>query len=225
MAKDIPVTAGKSTTLAPRDKPEGRVVRKRNERIRQILRATAEVLADRGFHAMNLDDVADRMDLTKATLYHYFPSKQALISTCIEQLGNEVTERLEALASSLEGSPTQRLRALLQDQAIVLLHDYPETARLFLRPDDWPEPHLAQIKKLRKRHNDIFRRAIEDGVRAGEFRVVHIDMTLHCLHGALDHAPRWYKPGSQAKLRRTVDRLVDTVMMMCGMSPDDWPDR
>lgn len=216
------MTADNLRVITPRDVLAGdRVARKRKERVRQILRAAAEVLAERGFHATNLDDVAERLDLTKATLYHYFPSKQALISACIEQLGSEVTERLETLAVTLNGTPRQRMRVLLREQATVLLQDYPETARLFLRPGPWPEPHNAQIKKLRTRHNDVFRRTIEDGVRVGEFRITDLDIALHCIHGALDNVPRWYKPGSQAKLRKTVERLVDTVMMLCGVLPEE----
>jgi AcrR family transcriptional regulator len=50
--------------------------RKRRERIDSILAVTARELTERGYHHMSLEDVASALDLTKASLYHYFDSKE-----------------------------------------------------------------------------------------------------------------------------------------------------
>jgi AcrR family transcriptional regulator len=54
---------------------------KRRARIVQIARA----LAAGGYGAVNMRRVAEKSDIAPATLYHYFPSKDHLLVTCLFQ--------------------------------------------------------------------------------------------------------------------------------------------
>ena len=48
------------------------------EKEQQIVRAAAEVFANRDFHRVLMDDVAARAGVGKGTLYRYFPTKDDL---------------------------------------------------------------------------------------------------------------------------------------------------
>ena len=73
----------------------------------------------------------------------------------------------------------------MREQLIVAVRDHPAALGLFLVPDDWPEAQRTAIKELRRRHDRLFRDVVEEGVAAGEFVVVDVDTTLHCLHAAM----------------------------------------
>src|SRR5258706_9022766 len=47
-----------------------------------LLREAAAAFGRRGFHATSLDEIARNLGVTKAALYHYFPSKHALLRAC-----------------------------------------------------------------------------------------------------------------------------------------------
>src|SRR6185436_17275852 len=94
--------------------PQGRLERKRGRRIQEILATAAALFGERGYDAVSLEDVADRLDVTKGSLYYYFASKDELVTAAIETLGNEWTERLESLPSGRTGTPEERLRALVR---------------------------------------------------------------------------------------------------------------
>ena len=81
----------------------------------------------------------------------------------------------------------------MREQLIVAVRDHPAGLGLFLVPDDWPEAQRAVIKELRRRHDRLFRDVVEEGVAAGEFVVVDVDTTLHCLHAAMTQASVWYR--------------------------------
>ena len=200
--------------------PKGRVARKRSRRINEILRATADVIAERGYYATNLEDIAERLDLTKATLYPYFPSKEALVSACIESLATEATERLEQTQERSAASPARQLRDLIIEQVVILLHEYPEAGRMFLQPVDWPEPYRTRIKQLRRRHDQVFRKVIEEGLATGELRPLDTDIALHCLHGAINYTSVWYRGRGRAQLAATAARLADTTLLMFGVLPE-----
>ncbi|MYV55666.1 TetR/AcrR family transcriptional regulator [Streptomyces sp. SID3212] len=62
------------------------MARARNEERRaDILRATLEVIAERGYRGTTLGGVAERVGLTQQGLLHYFPSKEALLVAVLEE--------------------------------------------------------------------------------------------------------------------------------------------
>jgi AcrR family transcriptional regulator len=192
-----------------------RVARKRTRKIRDILLATASVLYERGYHAMSMDDVAAQLDLTKATLYHYFHSKEDLVSECLTFVGNEVNERLAKLADETAGeSPTNRLRALLHEQLTILLLDYPEAGRLFVQPLDWPAGQRQLVRKLRDEHDRFFRDVIADGIRSGDFRDIDSTIVRHCIHGAVNYVPVWAQSRRRGDLTAISDQVVDHLLKL-----------
>ncbi|MGH3183425.1 MAG: helix-turn-helix domain-containing protein, partial [Streptosporangiaceae bacterium] len=48
----------------------GRVQRRRGRRTKEILTAAAELFGERGYEAVSLEDVAERLDVTKGSLYY-----------------------------------------------------------------------------------------------------------------------------------------------------------
>ncbi len=128
-------------------------------------------------------------------------------------------QRLHDLPAAAEGTPAQRLRALVREQITVAVRDHPAALRLFLVPADWPPAQRAAIKELRRRHDRLFRDVVEEGVAAGAFVVVDVDTTLHYLHAAMTRAPIWYGGLTGEPFDRAVDRLVATLMMLVGERP------
>ncbi|MFE5857912.1 TetR/AcrR family transcriptional regulator [Streptomyces sp. NPDC056500] len=54
------------------------------ERRADILRATLEVISERGYRGTSLGAVAERVGLTQQGLLHYFPTKEALLIAVLE---------------------------------------------------------------------------------------------------------------------------------------------
>jgi AcrR family transcriptional regulator len=199
--------------------PAGRIERKRGRRIQEILATAAALFGERGYDAVSLEDVADRLDVTKGSLYYYFASKDELVTAAIETLGNEWTARLEGLPAGRSGTPAERLRALVREHIGIAVREYPAALRLFLTPQDWPDAQQARIKELRRRHDSVFRTVVEEGVDAGDFTVTAVDPVLQCMHASMSQAPAWCAHLSGRAQDRAVDVFADTVMMLVGVLP------
>jgi AcrR family transcriptional regulator len=68
----------------------------RAERMRQMLEIAETVFAERGYAAASMDDIAERVGVSKPMLYEYFNSKEGLLLGCIRQSRAElrlVTEK------------------------------------------------------------------------------------------------------------------------------------
>jgi AcrR family transcriptional regulator len=83
------------------------------ERREAILEAALSVFSDLGYTQATLNDVADRVGVTKGCLYHYFESKERLLLDLIENRIGAAIIANEALSSS-EGSREELLSALLE---------------------------------------------------------------------------------------------------------------
>ena len=63
----------------------------------RILDAARSLFADEGFHAASMNELAKSCRLTKAGLYHYFPSKQAILGALHNQLVEEAEAQLDTM--------------------------------------------------------------------------------------------------------------------------------
>ncbi|MFY9933444.1 MAG: TetR/AcrR family transcriptional regulator [Streptosporangiaceae bacterium] len=196
-----------------------RVQRKRDQRIQEILQTAAELFGERGYDAVSLEDVAERLDLTKGSLYYYFSGKDELGTAAIETLGEQWMARLNQLPEAQDGPPARRLRALMREHITIAVRDYPAALRLFLVPREWPEAQRARIKELRRAHDAVFRRVVEAGVASGDFTVTSVDTTMRCMHAAMSQAPDWLGHLTGPARDQAIEELAATLMMLVGQRP------
>ncbi len=200
-----------------------RVVRRRNRKVADIVATAAEVLAERGYHDTSLDEIAERLDIGKATLYHYFPSKESLVMACMEAVGTEVIQQLSTLASDRPGTARDRLAALIQVQLDLVVHKYPQIAALFRQPLDWPPAYRERIRELQRDHYAIFRSVVREGIESGEFIVGNEAVTMHNLFGAMNYVPVWFRPKRKKDFTEMGGRRTDGGLVTVSLPPCEGP--
>jgi TetR/AcrR family transcriptional regulator of autoinduction and epiphytic fitness len=169
-----------------------RLARRRDRRKAEIVREAIRLLAANGYQAVSLEQVAEQADIAKATLYHYFSSKDELVSAALDALTVGVMDRLEAVhAATATLSCREQLRALSGEQLNVLLGEYPEVGTIFSWQGWWPEVHDEARKSMRRRHDAIFRDVIEAGMAGGEFHCEDLDVALQCHHAIMSNVSSW----------------------------------
>ena len=109
-----------------------RVVQKRERSRREILEAAEALLREGGVDTVTLGSVAGELALTKQALYHYFPSKEALVKSLVVKL---LDDEIEALIKAVDGEKSDArvlgtlIRAFYED---MLRHEInPRTRSLF----------------------------------------------------------------------------------------------
>lgn len=90
-----------------------RVARKRERNRQEILQTARGLLRQGGLDAVTLASVAGELGLTKQALYHYFPSKEALVRSLVVTF---LEEEIDALAAAVEReeSDTRVLGAMIR---------------------------------------------------------------------------------------------------------------
>jgi AcrR family transcriptional regulator len=207
--------AGKPTKKKEEAKPS-RLELRREARKQAILRAAGAELARAGYNRASLDDIAEHVHVTKATLYHYFANKEELYRTWMDDVSVEVNARLAAAVG--DGPARQRLWQLANAEVLILTTDFPDYARLFMSGVDWPEPFQQRIRELRRAHEASFRAVIDDGVAAGEFDAADETIARYCLQGALAYVPEWYRDKGRLGSEELAASVADAVIRMFASS-------
>jgi len=101
-----------------------------------ILDEATRLFAERGYEGTSMADLAERVGLRKASLFHHFASKDQLRRAVLERLVQRVTAALAKAAetheSNGEDAYTRRVDAIT-DAVVAMLAEQPYAARLVLR--------------------------------------------------------------------------------------------
>lgn len=159
--------------------------RPRNEELdRVVLRAAAEILADRGFDAMTIEEVAARSGVAKTTIYRRWATKGALAldAFIVEFLSQQPTVDTGSLESDLLEALTYWARAVVDTPMGRTLVRLVAEAQLDEQlANAWTERVMAP---LRDQHRSMVERAINRGeIPEGSDVEAVMDMT----YGAAYH--------------------------------------
>ena len=90
-----------------------------DERIPQILDATAAMFAQNSIDGASMAQIAKAANVSKATIYHYFASKEALVEALVHRLFDEDTSEIDQLLQATN-SFTERI-SIYTDSLVNLL--------------------------------------------------------------------------------------------------------
>ncbi|GHT89761.1 TetR family transcriptional regulator [Betaproteobacteria bacterium] len=83
-----------------------------SEKRQTILEVAQRLFRDHGYRAIGVDRVQAEAGVAKMTLYKYFPSKDDLIATVLEERDRSLRASMDAFVAN--GEPAQRLRSVFK---------------------------------------------------------------------------------------------------------------
>ncbi len=159
----------------------------------RIRREAAALFGEKGFNGASMSELAGEVGITKSSLYHHFPSKQALLSEIIELTVNRVTPLVQEVAES-DLPIRERLSRAVILHTVEAIRDRDAVA-CFIEEGRYLEPefmtaHLAN----RDRYELTFRRMFEEGIRSGDFVDQDVGLAVKAVLGMCNSVVRWYRP-------------------------------
>lgn len=96
-----------TATVETIEYPRGLRERQRMQREASIIEAAFVLIIEKGYEAMTMDDLAERVGISKPTLYNHFASKEAIAVRTLVELNERAVEAIRAIDSGLP--PMERL--------------------------------------------------------------------------------------------------------------------
>jgi len=159
----------------------------------EILAAAVQIFGQKGFHATSMQEIAEAVNLQKASLYHHVSSKQEILVDVLDQALDLFIANMQAVMQS-PLPPDDMLRQAMQTYMVTILQQRDLASVLLLEHRSLePELHARHIPR-RDRFEGLWRDLIHQGVEAGCFFAVDPAMTARALLGVMNWVITWYSP-------------------------------
>jgi len=151
-----------------------------------ILRAAVEVIAERGYFAARMADVAERAQVADGTLYLYFSGKEDLLVSILEEYAEAFLLRARRDVAAIDG-PRERLRRVIERNLVSLERNRP-LAHVFQIELRHTRRFLRRVAKGKLAgYLQLLQEIIAEGVEKGVFRGdIPVEMAARAVFGSLD---------------------------------------
>jgi len=167
-----------------------------DEKRGEIIAHCAGLFDKVGFHNTSMQMLADEVGLGKPTLYHYFPSKIAILFAIHD---THIRALLDGLKHGSTTDPTASLRGACID-ILRQIAEHPGYVRAFMdNYGDLTGDMRDQIRAARREYFGAIHRLIVEGVEGGIFRPCDPMIATYGFLGMCNWAYKWYPPMASDK--------------------------
>lgn len=140
--------------------------RRREDTRQRLFEAAVELIAERGFSATTVDDIAVRANVAKGTVYYNFASKNVLFEELLRHGIGLLTDEFRAAVAGL--SPRDAAAALIRAQ-LEYIRRYKAFAQLLLS-EMWRTNRVWRqtLVLLREQAIEVIAETIQAGVDSGD---------------------------------------------------------
>ena len=201
--------------------------RARDEKREAVLRMAVQLFLEQGYHRTTLNDVAERLNITKPALYNYFRGKDEILFECWA-IGNErVDDCITGIASG-GGTGLAKLRKLIVSYAEVMTTDYGKSlVRFDVR--DLTEHNRRIVNTAKRKIDRAFRDYIAEGIADGTIKPCDPKLSAFAIAGSLNWIGHWFHPGgpmaAQAIAEEFAIRLTEGIATTSTRKKADKPPR
>jgi AcrR family transcriptional regulator len=178
----------------------------------EILEAFVRYVAERGYDRTNIGDIANELGMSKGTIVHHFGTKAQMLRELEEtalarQLDTTrmMWERLDAPQERIAGTvyAAVLLQALARDVTVASRREAVQLS------DD---PAMQEIRQLRRELQTLIVGEIRNGIRAGVFRNVKIELAALQLWGSVQWMWVWFNPDGARTPEEVGTAFVDMFL-------------
>jgi AcrR family transcriptional regulator len=177
----------------------------------EICRTAAQLFRDRGFDATSVSDVARALGMTKAGLYHYFESKEALLfeimSYGLDRVRDEVVVPIRAIRD-----PEERLHQIVMRHACLATQGRGAVTHLGDEIRALPPASRRQLEERMRKYVEIVRDTLAELKAAGRLREVDPTVAAYTLIGMILWLPRWFRQDGRLTQQQVAKELAKLAL-------------
>lgn len=181
----------------------------------RTISAAADLFYDKGYDNTTLDEVAERLGVTKPFIYTNFGSKAELLAEICERGVRAALDEIEAAMA--EGLPPRMTLQLFARRYVIAILGAQKSIAIYTREEkNLDDAQAERVGGLRK----IFVRRVADllhaGARAGEFRLADPTMAALAITGAVSWSTFWFKPEGRLEVPEIAAVMTSYIMNLVG---------
>ncbi len=174
-----------------------------------ILTTAVQLFLEKSYGRTSLNDVADRLNITKPAIYHYFRNKEHILVECYRLGTAMIGESLDQIAVHC-GTGLEKVAAFIASYAIVMTANF---GRCVMRFDegDLSSDARAEIRARKRGIDRRLRSFIQEGIGDGSVAPCDPKLAAFSIAGALNWICMWYEPGGPLSPEEIATQFARTL--------------
>lgn len=176
---------------------EGRPMRE------SILAAAVQLFAEYGYHAAPLRDIARIAGIQAASIYHHYPSKQALLVEIMETYMQRLTANLERILLTYD-NPVQRLNEAVANH--IRMHTMYKDEFFIIDTEirALEDKNRPGILALRKRYEVLFQEILRNGMERNVFRQSDVKVASYAIIAMCTEVATWFRSDGRLSTQQVI---------------------
>jgi len=174
-----------------------------------VLKTAAQLFLEKGYARTSMNDVADRLSITKPALYHYFRNKEDILVECY-RLGTALIEEILNEISDHCGTGLEKVEAFIYSYANVMTVNF---GRCVMRLDDadLSTDAFGEVRKYKRKIDRRLRSFIQEGIDDGTINPCDPKIAAFSIAGALNWICHWYEPAGALSAEEIATQFTRTL--------------
>ena len=194
----------------------------RHETAQVILNEANELFYSKGYEKSSMREIAERVGISKAAMYHHFENKEEILYTLCTQGGEMMDESMQRAISRKEPSG-----ASIRDQLTDILFDYTTTYlqhknfnKILLHDiESLPEEKKRVIQGYEKGNVHRLMNYLNRMMERGYMRPCELTTLTFTVFASVHWLYFWFNPDGDLSLRQVVENISDVFWN--GLKPID----
>jgi TetR/AcrR family transcriptional regulator, cholesterol catabolism regulator len=202
-----------------------------DEKLQSILKTSAKIFAEKGFHRTSVRDISRATGMSLAGLYYYFRTKEELLYLIQEQCfitllqrwekavstENDVRARLRIFATSLpptlkkwltENDVHMRIRVFAENHLSFFLHNMNEMKVMAHEDESLTGEFQAKMLVLKRRYVNVLTDLIVELQDLEGDKKVDLRVATFAFFGMMNWIYTWYRPKRDLPLAELIEQML-----------------
>ncbi len=178
-----------------------------DEKLQQILKTSAKIFAEKGFHHTSVRDIARATKMSLSGLYYYFTTKEELLYLIQERCFVTLLQRWEQAADP-QMDARARIRCFAENHLSFFLHNMPEMKVMAHEDESLTGDFQDKILVLKRRYVKVIMDLIGELPHQDGGKDIDLRVATFALFGMMNWIYTWYQPKRDLPFPQLIEQML-----------------
>jgi AcrR family transcriptional regulator len=178
-----------------------------DEKLQQILKTSARIFAEKGFHRTSVRDIARATNMSLAGLYYYFTTKEELLYLIQERCFVTLLDRWQEAATP-EVDARTRIRVFAENHLSFFWHNMHEMKVMAHEDESLTGEFNEKILVLKRRYVKVLMDLIAELQEREGGQSIDLRVATFSLFGMMNWIYTWYQPRRDLSLPQLMEQML-----------------
>jgi AcrR family transcriptional regulator len=174
----------------------------------QILEEAAKLFAKKGYKATSVKEIAEKLNITKATIYHYFSSKEEILFEIMNSAMDDALNDLQKIAN-MKISPLEKLEESLRFYSKYYVKKQEDLILLVNELNSLNEKFKEILIEKEQIYVNLFKSILTELKNQGLLKDIPLTIIAFTFFGIVHYTIKWYKAAGEVNPEKLSEYFVE----------------